>query len=67
MERRFPVGLAGIVFLASGLFGSGTYGQSLGLRPEHDGRHYHVAVTLDGQEALTSPAEGLWSMATGGS
>jgi len=59
MKRRSPMCLVIIVFLTVSVGG-----QSLELRAKHDGRCYRVAVTLDGKDILTSPAEGLWSIAT---
>jgi len=64
MKRHFPLRLVKIVFLLSGVLCLRTHGQSLGFRTQHDGRCYRVAVTLDGEDILTSPVEGLWSIAT---
>ncbi|OHB73931.1 MAG: hypothetical protein A2Z25_05370 [Planctomycetes bacterium RBG_16_55_9] len=61
MARR---SLLAIILLSTGVFGLQAHGQSLGLRVKQEGQHYQVAVTVDGEEALTSPPEGLWSIAT---
>ncbi|MEJ2702384.1 MAG: hypothetical protein P8Z79_08075 [Sedimentisphaerales bacterium] len=53
-----------IALLCPGLVGAWAHAQSLDFHAERDGRYYRVAVPLDGEELLTSPAEGLWSIAT---
>ena len=40
------------------------YGQIPGLRTKRDGKFYNIGVILNGEEILTSPPEGLWSIAT---
>ena len=40
------------------------YSQSPNLRTKHDGKFYKVEILLDGQNFLTSPSEGLWSIAS---
>ena len=59
MNRIFPIGLAALLFLTGS-----TNGKSLELQTEHDGQGYQVQVALDGKSVLTSPPEGLWSIAT---
>ncbi|UCC96965.1 MAG: hypothetical protein JSW66_14105 [Phycisphaerales bacterium] len=61
MKRRFSMDL---VMAGLSLFGLRAYGQSLELRADRDGEHYHVRIALDGRDVLTSPTEGLWSVAT---
>ncbi len=46
------------------MFGLPAYGQLPGLRTKHDGKFYKVEILLDGEDILTSPLEGLWSIAT---
>ena len=38
------------------------YGQTPGLRTKHDGKFYKVEIVMDGENILTSPPEGLWSI-----
>jgi len=59
MYRVFSIGLVALFFLTAGAHGS-----SLELKTEHDGDGYHVQVALEGKNLLTSPPEGLWSIAT---
>ena len=40
------------------------YGQAPDLRTTHDGEFYKVEILLDSEDILTSPPEGLWSIAT---
>ncbi len=40
------------------------YSQSPNLRTKYDGKFYKVEILLDGQNFLTSPSEGLWSIAS---
>ncbi|MHC4625671.1 MAG: hypothetical protein ACYTDV_01705, partial [Planctomycetota bacterium] len=40
------------------------HGDSLNLQTRHDGQGYQVEIALDGENVLTSPPEGLWSIAT---
>ncbi|MBN1805154.1 MAG: hypothetical protein JW837_07885 [Sedimentisphaerales bacterium] len=40
------------------------YSQPINLRTKHDGKFYKVEILLDNQGILTSPPEGLWSIAT---
>ena len=61
MNRHLPIALVAVVFV---LFDLQAHGQSLDLQAKPNGQYYQVAVTLDGEEALASPAEGLWSIAT---
>ena len=40
------------------------YGQAPNLLTKQDGKFYKVEILLDGEDILTSPPEGLWSIAT---
>ncbi|MHC4073803.1 MAG: hypothetical protein ACYTGS_17520, partial [Planctomycetota bacterium] len=65
MKQRFLTTLVASVSLLSGIFNLRVEGHSLDLRTKHDGEGYRVEVVLDGKEVLSSPPEGLWSIATG--
>ena len=56
--------LVTIVFVLSAVVSLNAQGQSLSFHTKRDGQCYQMAVTLDGADALTCPAEGLWSIAT---
>jgi len=43
---------------------TGAHSSSPNLRTRHDGQGYRVEIALDGEDVLTSPPEGLWSIAT---
>jgi len=64
MKHNFMIHLTAILLSTSGMFCSRAYGHSLGLRTKHDGKCYKVEILLDGENILTSPQEGLWSIAT---
>lgn len=55
-----------IVFILTSysMFALPTYGQLPRLRTKHEGKFYKVEILLDGEDILTSPPEGLWSIAT---
>jgi hypothetical protein len=63
MNRSFSISLAAF-FLIAGTASFGADGNSLALHTKNDGGGYQVQVVLDGKNVLTSPAEGLWSIAT---
>ena len=71
MKHYFAMSLTAIILLTSGIFSLRSYGRPLDLRTEHDGTNYQVKIMLDGEDVLrkesrglTSPPEGLWSIAT---
>ncbi|MGD8500260.1 MAG: hypothetical protein PVJ86_06415 [Phycisphaerales bacterium] len=63
MKHHVTMSLMAIVFSMSDIFSLRAYGRSLGFRTEQDGRYYNVEILLDGKAVLTSPPEGLWSIA----
>jgi hypothetical protein len=52
------------IFTVYSMLSLPAYGQLPGLRTKHDGKFYKVEILLDGEDILTSPPEGLWSIAT---
>ncbi len=46
------------------MLGLPAYGQAPNLLTKHDGESYKVEILLGGEDILTSPPEGLWSIAT---
>ena len=71
MKHHFTMSLMAIAFSTSSIFSLSAYGYSLDpwppageLRTKHDGKFYQVEVLLNGEDVLTSPPEGLWSIAT---
>ncbi|MHC4426390.1 MAG: AGE family epimerase/isomerase [Planctomycetota bacterium] len=64
MKHHVTMSLMAIVLSTSGTFSFCAYGHSAGLSAKQDGKHYQVEIFLDGQAVLTSPPEGLWSIAT---
>ncbi len=52
------------IFTVYNMLNLPAYGQLPGLRTKHDGKFYKVEILLDGEDILTSPPEGLWSIAT---
>jgi len=59
MKRVLSICLAASFFLTAGAHGSNP-----NIRTPHDGRGYRVQIALRGKDVLTSPPEGLWSIAT---
>jgi len=55
-----------VVFLLTSCctLGLPAYGQAPNLLTKQDGKFYKVEILLDGEDILTSPPEGLWSIAT---
>jgi len=64
MKHYFVMSFAAVILLLSGMFSLRSYGRELDLRTEHDGTSYQVKIVLEGENVLTSPPEGLWSIAT---
>jgi len=64
MMKHSKMNLIVVIFTIYSMFGLPVYGQAPDLRTKHDGKFYKVEVLLDGQDILTSPPEGLWSIAT---
>lgn len=64
MKHHFTMSLMAIAFSTSSIFSLSAYGYSLDLRTKHDGKFYQVEVLMNGEDVLTSPPEGLWSIAT---
>ncbi len=62
--KHSKMNLIVVIFTIYSMFGLPVYGQAPDLRTKHDGKFYKVEVLLDGQDILTSPPEGLWSIAT---
>ncbi|MHC4586232.1 MAG: hypothetical protein ACYS3N_17005 [Planctomycetota bacterium] len=52
------------IFTAYGMLTLPANGETPGLRTKYDGKFYKVEILLDGEDVLTSPPEGLWSIAT---
>jgi hypothetical protein len=65
MKCRFTTSLVASVLVVSSLSGPCARGQSLELRTPRDGTYYQVSIALQGKDVLTSPPEGLWSIASG--
>ena len=64
MKRHFTMYLMAIAFSTSGILCPCVYGHLPGLDVKHDGKCYQVGIIQDGEDVLTSPPEGLWSIAT---
>ena len=59
MNRLFSISLAALSILTAG-----AHGHSPELHTMHDSDGYRVQIALGGKNLLTSPPEGLWSIAT---
>ncbi len=64
MKHRFTMTLIAIIFSVFGIFSLYAYGAPPGLHTKYDGKNYRIEILLDDESVLTSPAEGLWSIAT---
>jgi hypothetical protein len=64
MRYHFAASVIISLFSMYAAFGSGTYDQACSLQAKHAGQYYDVEVLLDGDVILSSPPEGLWSIAT---
>ncbi|MHC4118547.1 MAG: hypothetical protein ACYSWO_13690, partial [Planctomycetota bacterium] len=63
MKRGLSISIMAFL-LVSCVLTCGVHGQSPEFRTTHDGQGYRVGLVLDGKNVLTSPPEGLWSIAT---
>ena len=64
MKYCFMISLTATIILMSGVFGLNSYGRPIDLRTEREGTDYRIKIVLDGEDILSSPPEGLWSIAT---
>jgi hypothetical protein len=65
MMKHSIMNLMMFIFAAYNIITLPAYGQPPELRVKRDGKFYEVEIFLDGEDVLTSPPEGLWSIATG--
>jgi hypothetical protein len=64
MMKHSIMNLIVFIFIGYGMVAMSAYGQAPDLRTKYDGKFYKVEIILVGEDILTSPPEGLWSIAT---
>jgi hypothetical protein len=63
MMKHLIMNLTVFIFTVFNVLALPVYGQPPELRTKRDGKFYNVEITLEGEDVLASPPEGLWSIA----